>query len=102
MNITYSNFIDYKNKLLTENTPKSFNKTIKDKIAEKKIQRIKIENNYKQKYKSNEITNKYELNDINNKNDNINKIKKPKIKYIDPNDYSKKDLSRNCFYYILI
>jgi hypothetical protein len=101
MNITYSNFIDYKNKLLTENTPRNNNRTLKDKLTDKNLQRIKTENNYKLKNKSNdEIENKYKLEDINNKNEYINnKMNKPKIKYINPNDYSKKELSRNCFYF---
>lgn len=106
MNMTYSNFMNYKRQLLTENNPKNANKTMKDVINENNLQRMNTENNFKRNSKSNEIKNKYDFDSNNNFKDNEknndlndNGINKPKIKYVNPIDYSKKDLKGNFLYF---
>ncbi len=42
MNMTYSNFMNYKRQLLTENNPKNANKTMKDVINENNLQRMNL------------------------------------------------------------
>ena len=58
---------------------------------------MKTENNYKINNKSNEIKSKNGFD--NNNNSYENSINKPKIKYINPIDYTKKDLKGNTFYF---
>ena len=97
LNITYNEFINYKNRLLTENSAKNIYNTFKDKIKDKNLQRTKTQTNYKLNNKSNVITNKLVLDNINNTNDN--KVNTPRIKYVNPNDYTKKQLTSNFFYF---
>ena len=93
LNITYSEFMNYKN-LLTENSARNIHKAFKDKILDQNLQRTKTQTNYKLNNKSNVITNKLELDNIND-----NKSNKPKIKYVNPNDITKKELTANFFYF---
>ena len=108
LNITYSNFINYKNRLLTDNSTGNIHTSLKNKIKDKNLQRIKTETNVKFNNKSNEIANKFGLDNINNDNTindtngkNVNdiKLKKPTIKYVNPIDLTKKKLTSNFFYF---
>ena len=64
---------------------------------------MKTETNYKLNNKSNEIIKSkygFDNNDNNNNYDNkSNSISKPAIKYINPIDYSKKQLKSNTLYF---
>ena len=100
LQLTHNNFINIKNTLLTENSSKNINKAMIDKVNNKNLVRMKTENNYKLKNKSNEIKSKYGFDNNDNKNNNTyennsNSISKPAIKYINPIDYSKKQLKAN-------
>lgn len=97
LNITYNEFMKCKNRLLTENSASNIYKTFKDKIKDKNLQRAKTKTNYKLNNKSDVITNKLVLDNISNINDN--KVNKPRIKYVNPNDYTKKQLTSNFFYF---
>ena len=100
LNITYNEFMNYKNRLLTENSAKNIYNTFKDKIKDKNLQRTKTQTNYKLNNKSDVITNKLVLDNINNINNiNDNKVNKPRIKYVNPNDFTKKQLTSNFFYF---
>ena len=104
--LSHSNFVDYKKQLMTENI--SMNKTMKDKCMERK--RTESDNR-KMGNRSNEINNRLDnLENIekNKKNNSINNgcnsdllggITKPPIKYINPIDFSKKDLKSNMLYF---
>ena len=104
--LSHSNFVDYKKQLMTENN--SMNKTMKDKCIERK--RTESDNR-KMGNRSNEINNRLDnLENIekNKKNNSINNgcnsdllggITKPPIKYINPIDFSKKDLKSNMLYF---
>jgi len=97
LHLTHSNFMNHKNKLLKENsTNKDSNKTMIDNIDDKILPRIKTENNYNINNKSNDIKAKYGFD---NNNDNFNSINKPAIKYINPIDYTKKELKGNLLYF---
>ena len=90
LNLTYSNFIDNKKRLIKDNSERKINKTIKDKIIEEKnLQRAKPYVNYTLNNKSKDT------NDINNEDNNT----KYNITYTNPNDYSKKDLKGNILYF---
>ena len=99
MNMTHNNFINYKRQLVTESSAKNVNKTMKDFINEKNLQRMNTEGDLK-KNKSNEIKNKYEFPEIakNSINDD-GTTEKSKIRYINPIDYSKKELKGNYLYF---
>ena len=104
LQLTHNNFINIKNTLLTENSSKNINKAMIDKVNNKNLVRMKTENNYKLKNKSNEIKSKYGFDNNDNKNNNTyennsNSISKPAIKYINPIDYSKKQLKANTLYF---
>jgi hypothetical protein len=105
--LSLSNFMDYKKQLMTENI--SMNKTMKDKCIERK--RTESENR-KKGNRSNEINNRLDSlesieknkknNSINNgisNNDILGGITKPPIKYINPIDFTKKDLKSNMLYF---
>lgn len=104
--LSQSNFMDYKKQLMTENISK--NKTMKDKCFERK--RTESDNR-KMSNRSNEINNRLDTlekieknkknNSINNgcNNDILGGITKPPIKYINPIDFSKKDLKGNVLYF---
>ena len=107
--LSLSNYIDYKKQLMTENI--SMNKTMKDKCLERK--RTESDNR-KMGNRSNELNNrldtleKIEKIEKNKKNNSINNgcdsdilggITKPPIKYINPIDFSKKDLKSNMLYF---
>ena len=105
--LSHSNFVDYKKQLMTENI--SMNKTMKDKCMERK--RTESDNR-KMGNRSNEINNRLDNlenieknkknNSINNgssNNDILGGITKPPIKYINPIDFSKKDLKSNMLYF---
>ena len=105
--LSHSNFVDYKKQLMTENI--SMNKTMKDKCIERK--RTESENR-KKGNRSNEINNRLDSlesieknkknNSINNgssNNDILGGITKPPIKYINPIDFTKKDLKSNMLYF---
>ena len=105
--LSLSNYIDYKKQLMTENI--SMNKTMKDKCIERK--RTESENR-KKGNRSNEINNRLDSlesieknkknNSINNgssNNDILGGITKPPIKYINPIDFTKKDLKSNMLYF---
>lgn len=94
LQITYTNFIDCKKKILTEKYSRN-NKI--EPINEKNLTRIKTESNYKLNKKNNEIKAKYGFD--NKKNINYNNINKPIIQYIDPIDHTKKELKGNSFYF---
>ena len=100
MNLTFSNFINCKKQLLTENSIKNNTKAMRDIIDEKNLQRIKTEENIK-KNKSNEFKNRYEFPEItkNGLNSDRSNINKPKLRYINPIDFSKKELKGNCLYF---
>ena len=100
MNLTFSNFINCKKQLLTENSIKNNTKAMRDIIDEKNLQRIKTEENIK-KNKSNEYKNRYEFPEITKKglNSERSNINKPKLRYINPIDFSKKELKGNCLYF---
>ena len=102
LQLTHTNFINCKNKLLTENSSRNINKTTIDKINNKNLVRMKTET--KINNKSNEIKSKYGFdnennNDKNNYDNQYNSISKPTIKYINPIDYSKKQLKANTLYF---
>jgi len=105
MNITHFNFINYKKKFLTENSTQNGNKTMRDALNQNKLQRMNTEINFKRNNKSIEIKNKYDFDSNNeivkdNKNNIDNDaINKPKIKYVNPIDYSKQDLKENFLYF---
>ncbi len=105
MNITHFNFINDKKKFLTENSTQNGNKTMRDAINQNKLQRMNTEINFKRNNKSIEIKNKYDFDSNNeivkdNKNNIDNDaINKPKIKYVNPIDYSKQDLKENFLYF---
>ena len=104
--LSLSNYIDYKKQLMTENI--SMNKTMKDKCLERK--RTESDNR-KMGNRSNELNNRLdtlEKIEKNKKNNSINNgcdsdilggITKPPIKYINPIDFSKKDLKSNMLYF---
>ena len=104
--LSHSNYMDYKKQLMTENI--STNKTMKDKCFERK--RTESDSR-KMGNRSNEINNRLDyLEPIekNKKNNSINNgcnsdilggITKPPIKYINPIDFSKKDLKSNMLYF---
>ena len=90
LNLTYSNFIDNKKRLMKDNSERKINKAIRDKmIEEKNLQRAKTFANYSLNNKSNNT------NGINNEDNNT----KYNITYTNPNDYSKKDLKGNILYF---
>ena len=90
LNLTYSNFINNKKRLIKEYSERKINKAIIDKIDENKnLQRTKTYINYTLNNKNNDN------NDINNENNNI----KYNINYTNPNDYTKKDLKGNILYF---
>jgi hypothetical protein len=97
MYMTFTNFNNYKKKLLADNYPKNFNKTMQDIIPNKNLETTDTENNTTIQNKSNEIKSKLKF-DLNNKN-NGKVINKPKIKYINPIDYSRKRLKENFLYF---
>ena len=78
---------------------------MRDAINQNKLQRMNTEINFKRNNKSIEIKNKYDFDSNNeivkdNKNNIDNDaINKPKIKYVNPIDYSKQDLKENFLYF---
>ena len=102
MNLTFSNFINCKKQLLTENSIKNNNtKAMRDIIDDKNLQRIKTEGNIKKNKTNDEFKNRYEFPEItkNGLNSDRSNINKPKLRYINPIDYSKKELKGNCLYF---
>ncbi len=102
MNLTFSNFINCKKQLLTENSIKNNNtKAMRDIIDDKNLQRIKTEGNIKKNKTNDEFKNRYEFPEItkNGLNSDRSNIIKPKLRYINPIDYSKKELKGNCLYF---
>jgi hypothetical protein len=98
MYMTFTNFNNYKKKLLADNYPKNFNKTMQDIIPNKNLETTDTENNTTIQNKSNEIKSKLKF-DLNNNSNNSKVINKPKIKYINPIDYSRKRLKDNFLYF---
>ena len=102
MNLTFSNFINCKKQLLTENSIKNNNtKAMRDIIDDKNLQRIKTEGNIKKNKTNDEFKNRYEFPEItkNGLNSDRSNINKSKLRYINPIDYSKKELKGNCLYF---
>ena len=104
--LSHSNFMDCKKQLMTENI--SMNKTMKDKCLERK--RTESDKR-KMSNRSNEINSRidnFEKIEKNKKNNSLNNgcnsdilggITKPPIKYINPIDFTKKDLKENNLYF---
>ena len=108
MYMTFSNFnIDKKKLLLDNDNSKSFNKTMNASISNRNLEKMNKEihfNNINKNNKNSETKtkNKFDFNSNNNDNNNNkdnNEFNKPKIKYINPIDYSKKKLKGNFFYF---